>query len=60
MAYCDMAMKGRSIRKLTPAYVLQIRQRLAAGEKPALIAKSYGLSPGSVYFIKHGKNWSHI
>lgn len=48
---------GRS--KLTEADVLKIRERYAAGESGAIIAKSYGVSKQNVYVIARGTNWAY-
>lgn len=46
--------------KLTNADVIEIRQRRAAGEKRASVAKSKGISVSTVKRITARKLWSHI
>ena len=54
--------KRRARRNLlTEAKVVEIKQRLAAGnESAAKIAKSFGVHVSTVNNIKYGKNWAHI
>ena len=59
-------MRERSMRsarhaglKLTPEQVTAIRRALAGGETGASIGRRYGVSHGTVSYIKHGKTWSH-
>lgn len=46
--------------KLRNEDVLFIRFLLAAGEKPADLAKEYGLKPCTISQIKNRKRWKHI
>jgi uncharacterized protein (DUF433 family) len=49
---------GRS--RLTEAQVLDIRQRVLAGESRQAIATDYGLSREHVWRIARGKIWKHL
>jgi hypothetical protein len=44
--------------KLDPCKVKRIRERLAAGESPALVARDYGVVKGTIYAIKKGITWN--
>jgi hypothetical protein len=56
----DMIAKGRKRTKLTAAQIVDVRNRLAAGELQAHIAQRYGVSRRTVGFIKSGETWKHI
>jgi len=63
----DRDAKGRQAKggqigsaKLSEADVIQIRGRLAAGERQYLIARSFGIDPSAVCNINRGKNWTHV
>jgi DNA-binding CsgD family transcriptional regulator len=50
---------GRPV--LTDAIVREIKQMLAGGEiRGAEIARRFGITPGAVSSIKHGRNWAHV
>ena len=50
---------GRPV--LTEAVVREIKQLLADGEiRSAEIARRFGITPGAVSSIKHGRNWAHV
>jgi hypothetical protein len=50
---------GRPV--LTEAIVREIKQLLADGETSgSAIARRFGITPGAVSSIKHGRNWSHV
>jgi hypothetical protein len=50
---------GRPV--LTGAVVREIKQLLADGEiRGAEIAHRFGITPGAVSSIKHGRNWAHV
>jgi GIY-YIG catalytic domain len=50
---------GRPV--LTDALVREIKQLLADGEvRGAEIARRFGVTPGAVSSIKHGRNWAHV
>ncbi len=51
----DRDRKGRNATKLTPAEVVQIRARRAAGETQQSIADAYGVSRSLVSMIASGK-----
>jgi hypothetical protein len=46
--------------KLTEADVIEIRTRVAYGEKQVLLAKEYGVSCTQICNVASGKAWSHI
>lgn len=46
--------------KLAAPQVLEIRARIAGGEKPAVIAPDYGVTPQMIYRIKRRIAWRHI
>jgi hypothetical protein len=46
--------------KLSPADVLAIRQRHAAGEGLELLGQSYGVTRHAIWRIVHGKTWRHL
>jgi hypothetical protein len=50
--------KGNS--KLCTDDVKEIRQRLANGEGVVSISRDFGVSHGTIGFIKSGRNWSHV
>jgi hypothetical protein len=58
----DMARKGRSVKGrprpprtvLTDAQVAALRRRYADGERPAVLAREYGLHPTSLHAIARG------
>lgn len=49
----DKARKNRGWVKLTPQQVVEIRERLAAGESAKSLARSFGVSDTMIGFIKH-------
>lgn len=51
---------GNGGAKLTEADVLNIRERAAAGAKFKTLAAEFGVSPGLVSGIVHGKRWTHV
>ena len=56
----DSAKKGRTARKLDNDAVLDIRRRLAAGEKHRDIARVHGVCSRTVWHILHGKTYRHV
>jgi hypothetical protein len=63
----DKASKGRSIRGernniavLVAEQVVEIRARVAAGERQIDVARAFGVSPTAVCLIVSRKNWKHI
>lgn len=46
--------------KLTGAQVLEIRRRLAAGERQVPLAREFGVHQATVWAIKHRKIWGHL
>jgi hypothetical protein len=52
-------LAGRPI--LTETTVRQIKQLLADGQtRGTAIARRFGITPGAVSSIKHGRNWAHV
>lgn len=51
---------GNPAAKLTDAQVIEMRARVAAGEKQLHVAREYGISPGTMSGIISRKRWSHI
>lgn len=49
-----------SAAKLTPADVLAIRRRHAAGETPKALATAYGVIRNNIYSIVNRITWKHI
>jgi hypothetical protein len=50
---------GRAV--LTDAIVWEIKRLLADGEiRGAEIARRFGITPGAVSSIRHGRNWAHV
>lgn len=50
----------RRMQKLTDAQVREVRQRVAAGERRALIARDYGVSIGTISNIVIGRTYGHV
>lgn len=46
--------------KLTEQQVRAIKRQIADGEPDTQIAASFGVRPGAIWFIRSGKNWSHV
>lgn len=46
--------------KLTEEQVHDIRKRCTRGESDTSLSQRYGVSRGLIWFIRTGKNWSHI
>lgn len=46
--------------KLREVDIPVIRSRLAAGERPPTISKSYGVSAATIYDIERGATWVHV
>jgi hypothetical protein len=58
----EQASNSRPSRsaKLTAGKVLDIKRRLAAGERPYLIAREYGVSNNCIYYIRDGETWRSV
>lgn len=63
----DMRAKGRQARgtklhtnKLSESQVLEIHARYQAGEGLQILAKSYDVNTGTIWFIVNGKTWKHL
>lgn len=56
----DVYRQGKAWRTLTAEQVLEIRERLAAGEKGSTLAKEYGVGQGCISAIKHGRSYSWL
>jgi hypothetical protein len=52
--------EGNGNARLREPEVRAIKQRIAAGEADTAIATDYGVRPGAIWFIRTGKNWSHV
>jgi group I intron endonuclease len=50
----------RANSKLTEAQVYKIKTALASGETGVSLAKKYGVTAGTISYLKSGKTWSHI
>lgn len=46
--------------RLTESAVIEIRARVAAGERRNAIAPEYGVSEGTICDLVAGKTWSHV
>jgi transposase-like protein len=46
--------------KLDEIDVRIIKERLMTGETMASIAKDYGVSSTTIFYIKQGKHWKHV
>jgi hypothetical protein len=46
--------------KLTEDQVREIKQKLAGGAKTTHLAREYGVSQGSIWFIKSGHRWKDV
>lgn len=56
----DVYRQGKAWRALTAEQVLEIRERLAAGETGAALAKEYGVGQACISSIKHGRTYSWL
>lgn len=57
----DMLAKGRSGNaKLTVDQTREIRERVANGEKPIMIAKEFGVVKSTIYRVVNRKTWKEI
>jgi len=61
-AKMSAAKRGKASHnaKLTDSQVRDIRRRLSVGEKQAVIAREYGVTPTTVYDIKTGRAYSSV
>jgi hypothetical protein len=46
--------------RLTEDRVKVIKSLIAAGQPDTSIAKDFGVRPGTIWFIRTGKHWSHV
>jgi hypothetical protein len=46
--------------RLTEPSVRDIKHRIAMGESDVSISASYSVRPGTIWFIRTGKHWSHV
>lgn len=58
--HMDRKRHLRAMRKLTPADIPIIRQRIAAGERHSEIASDYGVTASSIQRIGTGKTWAWL
>lgn len=57
----DCLLKDRKrTAKLKVTQVMEIKRRLAYGDKPADIARYFNIGPSAIYFIKMGKTWKKV
>lgn len=67
----DMDRKGRRVStphlgsangfaKLNESQVLEIRRRVAAGERIPTLAAEYGITRNNIYYIRDRKAWAHL
>lgn len=56
----DVFRIGRAWRKLTAAQALEIRERLARGERGVDLAREFGVTPSSISAIKTGRRFSWL
>jgi hypothetical protein len=56
----DKSIKGRSAAKLTAQDVVQIRDRLRAGEEQRAVAADYGVAQSNISNIVNRRTWRHI
>ena len=46
--------------RLAEIDVQRIKRRIEMGEPDTAIAASFGVQPGTIWFIRTGKNWGHV
>jgi hypothetical protein len=63
----DLVLSGRAARGaknvnnvLSEAQAIEIKQRLARGEKMILISRAMAVSYRSIAHIKYGVTWKHV
>lgn len=57
----DMAIHERTnTTKLTADQVFEVKRRLATGETQVSIARSFGVVPSTIGWIKRGSTWKHV
>ena len=57
----DMAQRERSPRRrLTGAQVIEIRARRDAGDRLAVLAADFGVTPSNVSQIVRRRTWKHL
>ena len=58
----NRGLKGEAHHKakLREADIPQIRARIAAGDSDTAIANDYGVTGGSIWFIRAGRHWRHV
>lgn len=54
----DRRVRNRKVKKFRESDVAKIRERLAAGESGAAIARDLGVAHGTIYGIKSGRYWA--
>ena len=52
--------KRHARASLTVSKVMEIKRRLAAGERAALICRDYKVHVTTINAIKYGKTWAHV
>lgn len=58
----SVSMRGEAsgMAKLTAAQVIEIRARMAVGERPADIGRHYGIHPNNAHTIAQKRTWDHL
>ena len=58
---CNFGLgEGHIASKLSPAEVIEIRDRLVAGERQRVIAAEFGVAQDTISSIRLGKTWRHV
>jgi hypothetical protein len=52
--------QNRRVCKLNPERVRQIRERSAAGEQPAVLAREFGVLPQTIRSVVRGERWANV
>ena len=52
--------KRHARASLTATKVMEIKRRLAAGERAAIICRDYKVHVTTINAIKYGKTWAHV
>ena len=55
-----LASKPRQHRLLNTAQVVEIKTRIAAGERTSSISRDYEVHLTTINAIKYGKTWKHV
>lgn len=52
--------RNTRLRRLTEAYVRDIRKRYANGESGVDLARDLGVAPSTIYSAVHRRSWKHV